>query len=341
MEDAKLSQTLGTQAVIGQMSSIDILNQSMSTSHKDKWTSKAVNPLYLFLQQSMSISNNSDSCIEELPAESQAYYVLPSDASETERLRINHTMWKLILEGLQTAPIQDKLQKGIKVLDIGCGPGWWSIDMAKRYPNSQFVGLDISDNFSRDKLPDNLVFELANAGQCLPFEDNEFDYVFQRFLVMGLPAVQYAFVVEEIKRVLKPGGTVEILEMVSSYDNPSPAFDCIGIWSKLIYHETYQFFGIGLDPQVARTVGAMLNHSGFTDVTDNLHQVPIGNWGGRIGALFLDVQKLALPAVMSIVLQLDLTQRPTFIKTMQEAFADAPNYKTSCEFHLVCAVKPT
>lgn len=136
---------------------------------------------------------------------------------------------------LQKAPIQDKLQKGIKVLDIGCGPGWWSIDMAKLYPNSQFVALDISDNFSRDNAPDNLVFKLANAGQGLPFEDNEFDYVFQRFLVMGLPVAQYAFVVDEIKRVLKPGGTVEILEMVSSYDNPSPALGNIGHWSKWVW----------------------------------------------------------------------------------------------------------
>ncbi|KAJ2959786.1 hypothetical protein NQZ79_g4750 [Umbelopsis isabellina] len=281
----------------------------------------------------MSSSSTSESCIEEERVNSQSYYVLPSDASETERLRINHAMWKLILGGLQTAPLQDKLQKGIKVLDIGCGPGWWSIDMAKCYPNSQFVGLDISDNFSREESLDNLIFDLANAGHGLPFEDNEFDYVFQRFLVMGLPVAQYTFVVDEIKRVLKPGGTVEILEMVSSYNNPSPAFVNIGHWIEKALRLKE------LDPQVARKVSAMLRTSGFNNVTDNLHQVPIGNWGGHIGALFLDVQKLALPAVISMVTQLGLAQRATFIKTMQEAFEDAPNYKTTCEFHLVCAVK--
>jgi ubiquinone/menaquinone biosynthesis C-methylase UbiE len=133
---------------------------------------------------------------------------------------------------LQTAPLQEKLEKGIKVLDIGCGPGWWSIDMAKRHPNSKFVGLDISDSFPREEFPDNLIFKLANAGQGLPFDDDEFDYVFQRFLVMGLSVDQYTFVVDEIKRVLKPGGTVEILEMVSSYNNPSPYFSKLGHWSK-------------------------------------------------------------------------------------------------------------
>jgi ubiquinone/menaquinone biosynthesis C-methylase UbiE len=32
-----------------------------------------------------------------------------------------------------------------QVLDIGCGPGGWVLDMAKAYPALQVTGIDISD----------------------------------------------------------------------------------------------------------------------------------------------------------------------------------------------------
>lgn len=40
--------------------------------------------------------------------------------------------------------IKDKLITGIKVADVGCGSGIALIEMAKRFPNSKFIGYDIS-----------------------------------------------------------------------------------------------------------------------------------------------------------------------------------------------------
>ena len=197
---------------------------------------------------------------------------------------------------LQIAPLQEELEKGIKVLDIGCGPGWWSLDMAKKYPKSQFIGIDITNDFPLDESLDNLSFQTINAGQGLPFSDNEFDYVFQRFLVMGFSSEQYRFVIDEIKRVLKPGGTVEILEMVSEYNDAGPSFQNIGVWSKsnmshitvvlqrpLIYNSNFPFHAVekalrlnSLDPRIATQVAGMLQAAGFTRVSDKLRRIPIG-----------------------------------------------------------------
>lgn len=104
--------------------------------------------------------------------------------------------------------------------------------MAQKYPKSQFIGIDISNNFPHTDSLDNLSFQTINAGQGLPFADNEFAYVFQRFLVMGFSVEQYRSVIDEIKRILKPGGTIEILEMVSEYNDAGPSFQKIGKWSK-------------------------------------------------------------------------------------------------------------
>ena len=45
--------------------------------------------------------------------------------------------WLPALDG-----VVDKLQRGAKVADVGCGHGWSTVMMAKAFPNSQFVGYD-------------------------------------------------------------------------------------------------------------------------------------------------------------------------------------------------------
>ena len=54
-------------------------------------------------------------------------YILPNDQKEVERLHLNHMLFKHIMNGLHMSPIHEQLKKGIRVLDIGCGPGLWTL----------------------------------------------------------------------------------------------------------------------------------------------------------------------------------------------------------------------
>lgn len=35
--------------------------------------------------------------------------------------------YRSVIGGLYKSPIHDQLEKGIRVLDVGCGPGWWTL----------------------------------------------------------------------------------------------------------------------------------------------------------------------------------------------------------------------
>jgi tRNA G46 methylase TrmB len=63
--------------------------------------------------------------------------------------------------------LRQKLETGIRVADIGCGSGGLSLLMAKEFPNSTFVGFDISQ-FALARAAERLALaELPNVS----FED--------------------------------------------------------------------------------------------------------------------------------------------------------------------------
>lgn len=111
-----------------------------------------------------------------------------------------------------TAPVEDGLNRGIKVLDIGCGSGVWTLEMARDFPASKFVGIDSEKRYLPQKnIPENCTFVVANTLK-LPFPDNEFDYTFQRTMVLAYSPPEWIKVVAELIRVTKPGGMVELFE---------------------------------------------------------------------------------------------------------------------------------
>ncbi|CAG8460754.1 8987_t:CDS:2 [Dentiscutata erythropus] len=140
-------------------------------------------------------------------------YPFPNDKRECDRLLLQHLMWKNSWNGNFSAPVKNILaNKESKVLDVGCGPGIWTLDMATNFPEAHFAGVDFAPIQPNENNPENVTFIQANALEGLPFEDNTFDYVFQRFLIIGYPKDKWAFIINELVRVLKPGGYLEMME---------------------------------------------------------------------------------------------------------------------------------
>lgn len=81
------------------------------------------------------------------------------------------------------------LKAGIVVLDSGCGPASWTLEMAEKFKQSKFHGMDVSGGVFPDEAirPANVV-ELAvgNIAKSIPHPDNTFDYIHQRLLFAAL-----------------------------------------------------------------------------------------------------------------------------------------------------------
>ncbi|KAJ1556189.1 hypothetical protein HK405_005426 [Cladochytrium tenue] len=125
--------------------------------------------------------------IEEEGRERDATYFLPSDSRERTRLHVQHILFRHLFGGLFHTPQtelfsdQSPATSGgdrAKILDMGCGPGSWALEMAVKYPHASVFGGD-PISYDHKNLPENLVFSIENVIEGLSFPDNTFDLVYQ------------------------------------------------------------------------------------------------------------------------------------------------------------------
>ncbi|KAI9057719.1 hypothetical protein FKP32DRAFT_1660471 [Trametes sanguinea] len=125
----------------------------------------------------------------------------------------------MIVESKGSASFIDFKDKPPKrCLDIGTGLGLWVISSAKAWPESTFVGLDMVNVQIPLQALDADVAERIQwvhtniLRNKLPFDDDEFDHVHIQDLALGIPENKWHTVFEEIRRVMRPGATIEIVE---------------------------------------------------------------------------------------------------------------------------------
>lgn len=104
------------------------------------------------------------------------------------------------------------------VLDFGCGSGRFTIKLAE-YFNCRALGLDPSEYLiSIAKSSKNVQFQLLRSLK-LDFEDSSFDLIFICLVFGGVKASNINAIVNELERVLKPGGHIVLAENTSLNNN--------------------------------------------------------------------------------------------------------------------------
>lgn len=98
------------------------------------------------------------------------------------------------------------------ILDIGCGPGTWALDVAFHYPDARVIGLDNNSGMVRyaeawacSQELENVSFQSADARERLPFFDTAFDLVHIQLATSWVKNEIWLSLLQEIRRVLRPG----------------------------------------------------------------------------------------------------------------------------------------
>ncbi len=130
-----------------------------------------------------------------------------------------------------------EITKGDDILDIGCGAGFdLYVARQKTGETGRVAGVDLTAEML-DKARSNLA-RLGQTdiethlveGEKLPFGDHSFDLVISNGVINLSPAKEELFA--EIYRVLRPGGKVQIADMVLEKELPPQLASSLEAWSQ-------------------------------------------------------------------------------------------------------------
>lgn len=127
---------------------------------------------------------------------------------------------------------KDFIKTGQTVLDVGCGPGSLSMELANKVGVQGVVhAVDIQSEQFPSSHATNLHFQPASIYE-LPFETNTFDAVLAHAVLYHLPDQHSALL--ELKRVLKPNGLLGIRDAEFGGDVCFPPVKNLDIAWKLV-----------------------------------------------------------------------------------------------------------
>ena len=112
---------------------------------------------------------------------------------------------------------QAGLEPGLRVLDIGCGTGSLTLLIKRLHPRVEVVGLDPDPKAlaiaKRKAEREGLAVEFAlGFSDPLAYPDASFDRVFSSLMFHHLKPDEKKATLREVGRVLKPGGSLHLLD---------------------------------------------------------------------------------------------------------------------------------
>jgi len=128
------------------------------------------------------------------------------------------------------------LQPGETVVDIGCGAGFDSLIAARQVgPSGGVIAIDMTAEMRAKAAAGAVQLGLANVemregyAESLPVEDATADVVISNGVINLCPDKQAVF--REMHRVLKPGGRIQVADILVHREVPQEAKDDIDLWS--------------------------------------------------------------------------------------------------------------
>lgn len=128
------------------------------------------------------------------------------------------------------------LTEGERVIDVGCGAGLDTLLAARRVgPRGTVLGIDMTPAMVEKARTSAAAMGLANVevklgyAESLPVEDGWADVIISNGVFNLCP--DKLGVMREFARVLKPGGRLQIADIVVHHEVPLSAKEDVALWS--------------------------------------------------------------------------------------------------------------
>jgi len=168
------------------------------------------------------------------PERTRNFYLLGDSQAEMVQLIKTDQLFTKAMGGLLPEQPEQAIEELHDVLDIGCGPGGWVLEMAYANPNLHATGIDISQGMidyattlAHANGLDNARFHVANAVDPLGFPDDSFDLVNARQVEWLWPLAAWPALIKEMVRVSRPGGIIRITSVEWAGVTNSAAFQTL------------------------------------------------------------------------------------------------------------------
>lgn len=191
-------------------------------------------------------------------------YIHGYSDTEQERLIQQAEYWReaLILKDLD-------YQVGEHLLEIGCGAGAVLGILGQAFPGLKLAGIDLEQkqiDYAQSHLADlDLKAAELRVGDAtkLPWRDDSFDHIYAIWFLEHLPNPLQ--VLQEAKRVLKPGGTITITETDYRTMLVTPES---ADYRYLIDSLCELLLQAGGNPYIGQSLGSLLLQSGFQQINN-------------------------------------------------------------------------
>lgn len=152
------------------------------------------------------------------------------------------------------------------ILEVGCGVGAQSEILLRRFPALHLTGIDLNEQQiasarahlgNKEDFAGRFEIKSMDASN-MSFDSNTFDGAFLCWILEHVPDPQR--ILNETRRVLKPGAKIYITEVMNSsffLDPYSP-----NVWKYWMAFNDYQYDGAG-DPFIGAKLGNLLAAGGF------------------------------------------------------------------------------
>jgi ubiquinone/menaquinone biosynthesis C-methylase UbiE len=244
-----------------------------------------------------------------------SHYVIRGGIEGRNRLRIlSRVMWPSTLHLLERAGIRP----GMRCLDIGCGGGDVSSELARMVgPTGSVVGMDIDEvkiGIAREEAAargaSNLEFRVCNLCETEP--EAEFDFVYARFLLTHLGDPSALLV--KVRQALRPGGTLVVADIdfrgYFSYPESAALARYVALYTEAVKRR-------GGDPNIGPRLPALLRAAGFEDI-----QMSVAQPAGLDGEVKL-ISPLTMENIADAVMAEGLASRVEIDQIVDELYTYA------------------